>query len=112
MNHTTLNPWHALGAIAAGVGIALVVDRVVEKLTAEPARCPSPKLKAQVLERDGRTCVYCRTLTNRRTRQFDHRTAWSRGGRTSLRNLSVSCAACNRAKGAMSAREFRWELAF
>lgn len=38
---------------------------------------------------------------------LDHRTPVSAGGATTLDNLAITCAACNRAKGAMSEPEFR-----
>jgi 5-methylcytosine-specific restriction endonuclease McrA len=56
----------------------------------------SSDLKRAVYERDGGRCVECGETFDI---QYDHILPVSRGGATTLENLQILCAECNRRKG-------------
>lgn len=61
-----------------------------------PARMPIPtELRRAVYERDGGRCVECSSGFDL---QYDHILPVSRGGATTLENLQLLCAECNRRK--------------
>lgn len=65
---------------------------------AEPRREPIPaEVKRAVWERDGGACVECGSAFDL---QYDHVIAFSLGGASTVENLQILCAPCNRAKGA------------
>jgi len=55
------------------------------------------RLRRQVVERDGFRCRYCAVTVNRPN--LDHVLPESKGGKTDLQNLVVSCKGCNSKKG-------------
>lgn len=55
--------------------------------------------RAQVLDRDHHTCVYC----GRPAREVDHVVPVAKGGTNTTHNLVAACRACNRRKGAKTA---------
>lgn len=57
------------------------------------------RLRAQVLDRDHHTCVYC----GRPAGEVDHVIPVARGGTNTTHNLVAACRACNRRKGAKAA---------
>lgn len=63
-----------------------------------PRREPIPRaVRLAVWERDGGRCVAC---GSRFDIQYDHVIPVAAGGATSVENLQILCAECNRAKGA------------
>jgi 5-methylcytosine-specific restriction endonuclease McrA len=79
---------------------------------------PRP-LRAQVIKRDGNTCVYCSRpggvftppeISSDAAIALDHVIPESKGGVTSLDNLVCSCVRCNRIKGDRDPDEcgFQW----
>lgn len=61
-----------------------------------PTRMPVPRdLRRAVFERDGGKCVECRSGFDL---QYDHILPVSRGGATTVENLQLLCADCNRFK--------------
>jgi HNH endonuclease len=74
-------------------------DALAQNATAPaPAREPVPTdVRRAVWDRDGGACVQC---GERFDLQFDHIIPVVLGGATTIENLQVLCAPCNRAKGA------------
>ena len=52
-----------------------------------------------IIERDGTVCVWCGHEPWRRDLTAEHVVPRSRGGRTSVENLTVACRACNKRRG-------------
>lgn len=65
-----------------------------------------PKLRSQILKRDGLHCHYCGTKTSPRTRQLDHVVSVVAGGKNTPNNLVVSCKTCNRRKGKKTYQQY------
>ena len=61
-------------------------------------------LRTAVFRRDGFVCTYCKA-SNRRL-ECDHVVPLSRGGLSTLDNLTTACKPCNRQKGAKSLQEW------
>ena len=71
-------------------------DRERKKLTDE--------MKQVIRARDGEVCVYCGEAAG--PFHFDHIIPVSRGGRTVIENLAISCKTCNLEKGASTPEEW------
>ena len=54
-------------------------------------------VKDKVWNRDGRKCTQCGSNENL---EFDHIIPFSKGGKSTYRNLQLLCQTCNRSKGA------------
>ena len=52
-----------------------------------------------LIQRDGAVCVWCGREPWRRDLTAEHLMPRSRGGRTSLENLTVACRTCNKRRG-------------
>ena len=66
-------------------------------------RLMTPKLRTQILERDGYTCKHCKNSTSIEPNlllEVDHIIPLAKGGITSEDNLQTLCWKCNRHKGA------------
>ena len=61
------------------------------------ARSDPGEVKRAVWERDGGACVACGSAFDL---QYDHVIPFSLGGASTVENLQILCAGCNRAKGA------------
>ena len=65
-----------------------------------------------VLDRDRRTCVYCRRRLyydddeDEDNVEIDHKLPWARGGPTEYHNLQATCGYCNARKGAKTHEEY------
>lgn len=81
--------------VLPGKEITAVQDEIGQK------RALNVKERYAIMERDGFKCQLC----GRDSReagvplQIDHKTPWSRGGKTSLENLWTLCRDCNLGKG-------------
>jgi len=80
--------------IVALVALAVALWRVWA--WAGDDRVASRQQRAVVLDRDGHRCLKCERTE---LLQMDHVKAWSRGGRTTVRNLQTLCQPCNGSKG-------------
>ena|SRR5437667_5526874 len=62
---------------------------------------PSAKQRRRVIERAANACEYCliHQVLSASSHQVDHVVAEKHGGRTTLRNLALSCMPCNLRKG-------------
>lgn len=65
---------------------------------ARAARRISKAVRGEVMDRDGRCCVYCGTTEG--PFHLDHIKPVSAGGTGEAGNLAVACASCNLSKGA------------
>ena len=92
--------------------MALVVERELRRrrkldrahaamrqdMNGTPRREPIPRaIRLAVWERDAGRCVECESTFEL---QFDHAIPVALGGATSVENLQLLCAGCNRSKGA------------
>lgn len=93
----------------AGIGLAAWgACALIDELTSPTSRAPLSKWKREyVRARDGGVCVYCGRRVTRRTTHIDHYRSRVNGGSDDLRNLRLSCAPCNLAKGALNGGDFR-----
>lgn len=67
------------------------------------------KVKSIVLERFGAHCFYCREALTVKTATIDHFVPRS-AERGVPYNKRPACLVCNRMKGALSFRDFRWHI--
>lgn len=58
-----------------------------------------------VRDRDGDACAYCGSREG--PFHLDHVMPWSRGGRSTVENMTVACAPCNWSKGSKTPEEWR-----
>ena len=58
----------------------------------------SPKLRFEILRRDGFTCQYCGKTATDKELEIDHLVPFSKGGSNDEGNLITSCKECNRGK--------------
>lgn len=85
--------------VVDGVSMRIRVPRVIQLLDFD--RVPRPRVKftrANVYLRDGHRCQYCGRHASERELTLDHVHPRSRGGRTTWRNIVVSCVGCNAQK--------------
>ena len=61
-----------------------------------------PKLRLQVLARDGFRCIFCGRTSKETSLHVDHITPVTRGGRNELDFLATLCQECNLGKGAQN----------
>lgn len=81
-----------------------LVDTSIIRIS-KPRRLPIPTaVKRAVLARDGHHCAYCGSIDG--PFHFDHIFPLSRGGSDDANNITVSCAACNMAKGDKTLQEW------
>lgn len=64
----------------------------------------SPKIRFQVLSRDGYRCVYCGVTGAESALHIDHKVSVADGGTDEITNLVTACERCNLGKGARSVR--------
>lgn len=69
-------------------------------------RFARPWLRKKILKRDGFKCYYCGCVVTMENAHIDHLIAWSKGGKTTFRNLVASCRRCNLDKKALSPNHF------
>lgn len=67
------------------------------------------KTKLNVLQRFGARCYYCREALTLKTATIDHLVPRS-AERGVPFNKRPACLVCNRMKGALSFRDFRWHV--
>lgn len=60
----------------------------------------SPRLRFEILKRDGYRCVYCGRGPPEAVLEVDHVTPLSKGGSMDKSNLAACCRDCNLGKGA------------
>lgn len=65
-----------------------------------------PRIRRQVIERDGYYCVYCDEDLTDKEIHLDHVIPESQGGPTTVDNLQVTCRKCNTSKGVLTEEEF------
>lgn len=75
--------------------LKFVDNRTMEKNKRTPL---SPRLRFQILRRDGYTCQYCGKTGKDSELEIDHVIPVSRGGTNDEGNLQVACRDCNRGK--------------
>lgn len=63
-------------------------------------------VRRQVIERDGKRCVYCDEDLSDAEIHLDHVVPEAKGGLTTYSNLQVTCRKCNLAKGVLTEDQF------
>lgn len=93
------------GVIGALYGVGRLLEPARRPRRIRPNNEPlSPRLKAEIRERDGHTCRYCGVRV--RVGHIDHKKPRVLGGSNRRNNLVLACAPCNLAKSDMTAQEF------
>lgn len=64
-------------------------------------------MRIEILDRDNYTCQYCGRSAPEVKLEIDHKTPWSKGGKTTKDNLVTACFDCNRGKSDKILRNFR-----
>lgn len=82
----------ARSAAPAPVSAAVATSSVVKR------QAISPRLRFDVLMRDGFTCRYCGQRPPEVVLEVDHIVPVSAGGATELNNLQAACRTCNSGK--------------
>lgn len=83
---------------------AEILERLeISQLQHERSRRIPIALKESVFKRDGGNCRYCGVSPDQP--HFDHVIPFSRGGKTELSNLVLSCRSCNSRKAAKTPEE-------
>lgn len=82
----------------------LMQDAEVSGIEYQRGELAGWEMRASLLEKFGRRCVYCQAYDQPFER--DHRLPRSRGGSHRVSNLVLSCHTCNQAKGNQTAAEF------
>ncbi len=91
--------------VQTGEGSEVKVPAVIKliKFIRTVYRSRVPFSKKNVLIRDGFTCAYCQSGSNRLT--IDHIIPRSRGGDTTFENCVAACKGCNHEKGSRTPSE-------
>ena len=91
--------------VQTGEGSEVKVPAVIKliKFIRTVYRSRVPFSKKNVLIRDGFTCAYCQSDSNRLT--IDHIIPRSRGGDTTFENCVAACKGCNHEKGSRTPSE-------
>ena len=98
--------WRPLLGLLAGGAAALLALRGLEN--SRLAKLSWEDLRLGIFRRDKWTCTYCGHRGTSTTLEVDHKLPIARGGTDDPANLVTACWSCNRAKGTMTASEFRW----
>jgi len=97
----------SIGGVAAGAGLFAAALRAHEN--ARLRGLSWDDIRTAIFRRDNYTCAYCGHRGTSATLEVDHKTPVARGGSDDPANLTTACWECNRAKGRMTAGEFRWQ---
>ena len=76
---------------------------VSSRARAKSRKGVAPRLRFQILARDGYRCVYCGATGDTAALHVDHKTSIAEGGTDEPENLVTACERCNLGKGAKSA---------
>lgn len=96
--------------LAAGCTAEQIVAAVKADAAVEAERGPrwiTGSLRQEVFNRDGYRCTYCGTQVE--DPHCDHVIPYSRGGSTTIDNLTTACRSCNLSKKDRTPEE--WEAA-
>lgn len=97
-----------LGLLRVIAGFMYAPDIYDGDLPAERTgrRLPTTEMRRYIFERDGEVCTYCGCTEG--PFHVDHIIPHSRGGETSLDNLTVACRSCNVRKRTRTPQEMGW----
>jgi hypothetical protein len=98
-----------LAGIAGIAGVGLLAGALRAGDNARLRDLSWEDLRTAIFRRDNYTCTYCGHRGNSATLEVDHKPPLARGGTDDPANLTTACWECNRAKGTMTAGEFRWQ---
>ena len=68
------------------------------------------EVKEYLLIKHEHTCQYCGGASNDAVLEIEHKIPRSRGGSSSIRNLTLACHTCNQLKGSLTPKEWLAEL--
>jgi len=99
----------AVAGLAGVAGVGLLARALRAAENARFRELSWDEIRAAIFRRDNYTCAYCGHRGTSATLEVDHKTPVARGGSDDPANLTTACWECNRAKGTMTAGEFRWQ---
>lgn len=83
-----------------------ILPRLWQNSTPPADAYSNPRLRAQILDRDGGRCFYCLRELTLESATLDHIVPQAAGGESTSTNLVACCHECNSAKGATPAGDF------
>lgn len=82
----------------------------IEGIEYQQGTLQGTEVKEYLLIKHEHTCQYCGGASNDAVLEIEHKVPRSRGGSSSIRNLTLACHTCNQLKGSLTPKEWLAEL--